>query len=98
MIITLKFLIVMPAVIRHAPSDGRAFTNYLSNCEFERSLQQNFRVSSETKYRHELQKNAKQYADRSKEYVDFLPYHGINQCPKAAEAHSSIVSSLSRRR
>lgn len=38
-----------------APSDARAFTNYLSRSLIEDSLQHTFRVRNETEYRRYLQ-------------------------------------------
>lgn len=71
----------MPGIIRPAMSDGRSFTNYLSRCEFENSLKQNFAVTSESEYRRKLQENPRAFALRARQYADFMPYHAVNICP-----------------
>jgi hypothetical protein len=87
----------MPAVIRPAMQDGRALTNWYSTCEFENGLKQKFNIASESQYRQQLQLNAKNFADRSKDYVNFTAYFGTSTCPKAVDAHESMVKSLARR-
>lgn len=90
--------IEMPAVIQSALSDGRAFTNYMSTCEFENSLKQNFRVASESQYRQLLQGNAKLVNDHAKNYVQLTPYFGVSTCPQAASAHDQMINSMTRNR
>lgn len=87
----------MPASIRPAMSDGRALTNYLSTCEFENSLKQNFNISNESQYRLFLQHKARDVGKRSKQYPEFNAYWSTSTCPKAADAHESMVNKLSKR-
>lgn len=78
----------MPAIIRPAMSDGRAFTNWYSTCEFENTLKQNFSTGSESEYRAKLQENPKAFDKRSKQLVDFMPYHTTSTCPTASDVRS----------
>lgn len=88
----------MPAVIRPAMSDGRSLTNWMSTCEFENNLKQNFSIGSESQYRSMLQSNAKAFADRSKQYAEFTPYYATSSCPQAADAHMAMVNAFSKNR
>ncbi len=55
----------MPRIMP-APSDGRAFTNYLSAGQYEVNLQRRFGTQSEAQYRAYLQNNADAVADLSR--------------------------------
>lgn len=87
----------MPSVVRPAMSDGRAFTNYLSGCEFENNLKQNFAAGTESEYRSKLQANPRAFDLRAKQYVDFMPYHSTSTCPKASDAQARAIAALPKR-
>ena len=62
-------------------SDGRAFTSYLSNCEYEAGLMRQFSTQGETHYRAVLQHNASAADKAAKNRVTALTYHGVHGCP-----------------
>ena len=45
--------------MRPGMSDGRAFTNYLSNCQMNSIIQEKNNISNDAAYRKFLQENAK---------------------------------------
>lgn len=87
----------MPSVIRPAMSDGRALTIWLSPCEFENNLKQNFAIANEAEYRYKLQTNARAFDVRAKQYADYMPYYNVSTCPKASDTQTRMMASLPKR-
>jgi hypothetical protein len=69
-----------------APSDGRSFTSYTSSCQLNSTIQDQFKLKSESEYRMFLQQNPDQVNTFiNVAHTEPFDYFNIQPCPTSTD-------------